>query len=150
MSFRNVKQSLASKPCQNIFKNENQSLTSDISFYDIKEFLSHKNIWQWGTILISLRIPLPTKTLKRWTKEGTLWDSPDSLVDYILCSSVFYPLRLELHRNVCYRKYGSGLWCAQSLKLSICFWAWKNNTEPLNPKVVWDYHFQITLWQWQS
>lgn len=42
MRFQNVKQSLASKPCQNILKNENQFLTSDISFYDTKGFHSHK------------------------------------------------------------------------------------------------------------
>ena len=40
--FQNVKQSLASKPCQNILKNENQFLTSDISLYDTKRFLSQK------------------------------------------------------------------------------------------------------------
>lgn len=35
---------------------------------------------------------------------------------------------------------GSG---AQSLTLSICSGTWKNKTEPLNPKVVYNYSFQL-------
>lgn len=54
--------------------NENQSLTSDASFYIEGSHSNFKKI-ATGMILISLRTPLPAKTYKRQTKESTFQDA---------------------------------------------------------------------------